>query len=85
MASGKLKMLRMDDGHIGTTVLISDMGNNLVAGESLWNHGLLYDPDANEFFVWGKSKVYKISGSDWSVGFAAQSGAHPSDMPLEDF
>jgi hypothetical protein len=35
MASGKLKMLRMDDGNIGTDVLIADIGNSLVAGESL--------------------------------------------------
>ena len=78
-------MLRMEDCYIGTTVLIADMGNSLVVGESLWNHGLLYNPDANEFYVWGTKKVYKISPSDWSVGFAAQSGAHPSDMGAQEF
>jgi hypothetical protein len=29
--------------------------------------------------------VYKISPSDWSVGFAAQSGAHPSSMSSGGF
>jgi hypothetical protein len=78
MASGKLKMLRMDDGHIGTAVLIADMGPNLIAGETFWIHGLLYDPDANEFFVWGKARIYKILPRDWSVSLAANNGNHPT-------
>jgi hypothetical protein len=84
MASGKLKMLRMDAGNIGTTVLIADIGPTMVAGESLWNHGLLYDPEANVFFVWGSEKVYNISASSWAVNFASVGGAHPVGMSSEE-
>ena len=60
--SGKLNMLRMDAGNIGTDIVIADIGSIMVAGESLLNHGLLYDPDANEFFVWGKKKSVQNFG-----------------------